>query len=205
MTSSVCVLDGGGGGGGGWRSRLAKRELSSSETTLMMRSPRSHWEALLPNPPLDQSPSPGLWGAASGGATHETICTRRFPPRGPPPPVLCPRVSPGSRKWQVANLQSGVLIRGICDDSGVEGRLPHRGTGSRPSRHMLPARQLRPGWKPPAARRPPFPPPSGLPLFHLGCFSPVRGGSGDARGCRLRRFRQRRWHPRQWRRQTMEE
>ncbi|ELK12555.1 hypothetical protein PAL_GLEAN10021795 [Pteropus alecto] len=70
---------------------------------------------------------------------------------------------------------------------------------------MLPLRQLRPGWKPPVGRPPRFPQPSLLLLPHLGCFSPVREGSGDARGWELRRFRQRQQQQQQRRRQTMEE
>lgn len=47
-------------------------------------------------------------------------------------------VSRDGQMWQVAGLHSEALIRGISDGNGVEGRLPHREEGSRPSRHMLP-------------------------------------------------------------------
>lgn len=151
----MCVL--GGGGVGGRVLRLARRELSSSDTILTMRSPRASWGALLAIPPLAQSPSTGLWGAASGRATHETVSTHRFSPRGPPPPAPCPRVSRRGQMGRAANLQSRVRICDICDGSRAEGRLAHRGAGSRPSRHMLPPRQLRPGWKPPGGAAPAVP------------------------------------------------
>ena len=46
---------------------------------------------------------------------------------------------------------------------------------------------------------------AGSPAPCLACFSPVRGGGGDARGWGLRRSRQRRWQKRQRWWQTMEE
>lgn len=104
---------------------------------------------------------------------------RHFPPRGQPLPAL---VSRGGQTWRVVGLYSRAPIRCISDGNGVEGRLPHREAGSSPSRHMLPPGHLRPEGKPPVglgsggSRLP------GSPLPYLACFSPVRGGSGDARG-----------------------
>lgn len=53
-----------------------------------------------PDPSSESQPRPP--GAASGGATHETVCTRHFPPRGAGPH---PFAVPGSS--QAPNVASG--------------------------------------------------------------------------------------------------
>lgn len=148
----------------------------------------------LPSPPLAPSLSPGLRNPHLAAPR-----TRRCAPaastawRAP-----THSRSPGLPERQVFTRGHGYTGSEV---HGVEGLLPHRAAGSRPSRHMLP-----PGPRgSPRGRRPRFPQPLLLPRPPRGYSSPVQEGSGDARGWELRRFRQRQGRQQHWRRQTMEE
>lgn len=184
MTSRVCVL------GRGWGCLESRQK----RTTFFRDSPQAFTLLVIGGSPPQpthfsrRAPAPAFPGAASGCATHETMCTRHFPPRGPPPPARGPGVSPGSHMQRVARLHSGALICGESDGNEAEERLPRREAGSHRGRHMLPPGQLPPGW---SARRgdcrgscrPPGSPGPTWVASHLseeGAATREAGGCGDS-------------------------
>lgn len=159
MTSSVCDLA---GLGGGKRTTFSRDNSHHAFTSLSMGSSPLH---LTSKASTLASP-----GAASGGATHEPMCTATSHRVAGSCSLS---VSRGGQMWRVAGLHSGALISTMCEGNGVEGSLPHREAGSRPSRHMLPPGHARVGGKRPVGLWPGLSKasrlPSSLPELLLTC------------------------------------